>query len=123
MAWSTAAGAIHPCARRAMSVHKRGRTASENGSAGAPDLSQWRTELLDPDSWGEILGKYGRTMKVAVALTDIHGNLLGPCHNPQPVWSVARQAMTESGLTESGLACAFCLAPDAPCNAVATALA
>ena len=59
------------------------------------DLGRWSAELLDPDSWGEILSRYGRTMKLAVALTDTHGNLLGPCHNPQPVWSLARQPATQ----------------------------
>jgi hypothetical protein len=53
------------------------------------DFGEWRGELLDPDAWSEILGRYGRTMRLAVALTDNQGNLLGPCHNPQPVWSLA----------------------------------
>jgi len=82
------------------------------------DLGHWRAELLDPDSWGEILSRYGRTMKLAVALTDINGNLLGSCHNPQPVWSLARQ-----GSAQPNPACAFCLARNPPCNAVAEALA
>jgi PAS domain S-box-containing protein len=85
------------------------------------DLGRWRAELLDPESWGEILGKFGRTMRVAVALTDVHGRLLGPCHNPQPVWSVTRQGSSETSFSES--ACAFCLAPHTRCNAVAEALA
>jgi PAS domain S-box-containing protein len=82
------------------------------------DLGRWSAELLDPDSWGKILSRYGRTMKLAVALTDTRGNLLGPCHNPQPVWSLAsRDAKERSGT------CPFCLAPHSPCNAVAEALA
>jgi len=87
------------------------------------DLGRWSAELLDPDSWGQILSRYGSTMNLAVALTDIHGNLLGPCHNPQPVWSLARLARTESGAVDSNRACPFCLAPSSPCNAVAEALA
>jgi PAS domain S-box-containing protein len=86
------------------------------------DLGRWGAELLDPDSWGEILGRYGRTMKLAVALTDIHGNLLGSCHNPQPVWNLARETV-ESSAVDSNSACPFCLAPQSPCHAVAEALA
>ena len=78
------------------------------------DLGQWRAELLDPDSWGEILSRYGHTMKLAVALTDINGSLLGSCHNPQPVWSLAQQ-----GSVHPNPVCAFCLAPNPPCNAAA----
>jgi len=92
------------------------------------NLGRWTAELLDPESWGEILSRYGRTMKLAVAPTDIHGNLLGACHNPQPVWSLARRAMaassgSESGGAESLPACPFCLAPHTPCNAVSESLA
>jgi PAS domain S-box-containing protein len=81
------------------------------------DLGQWGAELLDPDSWGETLSRYGRTMKMAVALTDIHGKLLGPCHNPLPVWSLVGQAFSPPG------PCPFCLAPPTPCTAVTDALA
>ena len=87
------------------------------------DLGQWSAELLDQDSWNEILSQYGRTMRLAVALTGIHGNLLGPCHNPQPVWSLARKATAQSGESESTDTCSFCLAPKTPCRAVAEALA
>jgi PAS domain S-box-containing protein len=91
------------------------------------DVSRWSAELLDPDGWGEILSQYGRTMKLAVALTDIHGNMLGPCHNPQPVWSLTRKGMrpvraTESSSAQSSPGCPFCLIPDSSCNAVAEAL-
>jgi PAS domain S-box-containing protein len=81
------------------------------------DLGQWGAELLDPDSWGETLSRYGRTMKVAVGLTDIHGKLLGPCHNPQPVWSLVGRASSGPGQ------CPFCLAPPKHCTAVVAALA
>jgi PAS domain S-box-containing protein len=87
------------------------------------DLGNWRAELLDADSWGEILSKFGRTIKMAVALTDINGNLVGPCHNPQPVWSLARMGVSPPGLEGSNPACPFCLASHTPCNAVADALA
>jgi PAS domain S-box-containing protein len=81
------------------------------------DLNRWRAELLDPVSWGEILRRFGTTMKLAVALTDIDGNLLGPCHNPQQVWSLARPKF---GVAQ---ACPFCLCPLEPCSAIADALA
>jgi hypothetical protein len=81
-------------------------------------FGQFNGELLDPVSWGEVLSRFGRTMRMAVALADIDGNLLGPCHNPQPVWSLAM-----NGKAESGPACPFCLAAPSPCNALAQALA
>ena len=62
---------------------------------------------MDPERWGEILSTYGRTMRLAVALTDIDGNVLGPCHNPQPVWSLARTGTAESSLEESRPAAHF----------------
>ncbi len=56
-------------------------------------------------------------MKLAVALTDSHGRLLGQCYNPQPVWRLARGAAPQGGSE-----CSFCLAPHVPCTAVAEAL-
>ena len=41
--------------------------------------------------WDHVLSTYAHTMKVAVALTDAHGNQLGECHNPQPIWTAAYQ--------------------------------
>ena len=39
--------------------------------SGSVELSpRLRADLLDFDAWGEILTTYGRTMRVAVALTD-----------------------------------------------------
>jgi PAS domain S-box-containing protein len=55
------------------------------------ELAQWRAELLDPGSWSGILGQYGRIMHLAVALTDAHGDLLGECQNPQPIWNLVRR--------------------------------
>ena len=86
------------------------------------DLAHYSAELLDPESWGEILSRFAYTMRMAVALTDVHGRLLGPCYNPQPVWSLARKAMVESGGTESSAACPFCLAPQTACSGVSDAL-
>src|SRR6185436_8114435 len=75
-----------------------------------------RVELLDPESWGAVLEEYAHTAKLAVALTDTEGRLLGTCHNPQPVWTLARNARPGWGA-----GCSFCL-PPLPCTAVADAL-
>jgi len=81
-------------------------------------------ELLDPESWSEVLKLYAQAMQVAIALTDERGRLLGTCHNPQPIWSLAREAKPEWGER-----CIFCLHPsrdpggdpDGPCTAAADA--
>jgi PAS domain S-box-containing protein len=72
---------------------------------------------LDSDAWGQILEAYGRTVKLAVALTDTEGRMLGPCHNAQPVWTLLHD--TTPGNTAG---CPFCLASQAPCTAIADAL-
>ena len=74
-------------------------------------------ELLDFSAWSEILTTYGRTMRVAVALTDSQGQILGKCHNAQPVWQLVHDAARSWG---SG--CPFCLITHVPCTAVAEAL-
>ncbi len=80
-------------------------------------LPEVGAELLDPESWGETLELCARTMGLAVALTDTEGHLLGRCHNPQPIWSLARDA--RPGWDAS---CLFCLpSPRLPCTAVADA--
>jgi len=64
---------------------------------------------------------YARAMQVAVALTDSDGQLLGVCHNPQPIWSLARTARPDWG---GG--CLFCLDTDGEpgrhCSAAADAV-
>src|ERR1700722_14864912 len=74
--------------------------------------AQMRAELLDLDAWGEILTTYGKTMRVAVALTDSDGHVLGKCHNPQPVWSLIHDAACD------WTGCPFCITADMPCTAV-----
>jgi signal transduction histidine kinase len=74
-----------------------------------------RAELLDPTRWQDVLEGYARSTQLAVALVDPAGQLLGRCHNPQPVWSLARAAQPAG-------ACLFCLPPLPPCTAVAEAL-
>ncbi len=75
-----------------------------------------RAELLDPESWARVLELYAHTMRVAVALVDTQGQLVGTCHNPQPIWSLAREARPEWGAS-----CLFCLELDGRCAAAADA--
>lgn len=74
-------------------------------------------DLLDVNAWGPMLEMYGQTMKVAVALTDTEGNLLGSCHNAQPIWIAVRSTKASH---EPG--CPFCLSPFVSCTAVQDAL-
>lgn len=76
-----------------------------------------RAKLLDLKAWDPILEMYGRTMKLAVALTDPEGKLLGTCHNAQPMWSTLRSSMVGSPM-----GCPFCLSPSSRCTAVVDAL-
>ena len=86
--------------------------------SGSRELSpSVRADLLNLDAWGEILMTYGRSMRVAVALTDTHGQILGKCHNTQPVWRLIHDAAPDRG---DG--CPFCITTDQSCNAVAEAL-
>jgi ligand-binding sensor protein len=88
--------------------------ADENGAVLSAKM---RADLLDFDAWGEVLKMYGRTMRVAVALTDSEGLLLGKCHNPQPVWNLVHDAASD---WPAG--CPFCITNGLPCAAVADAL-
>ncbi len=78
--------------------------------------SELELELLDPEDWAKVLELYARTMRVAVALLDARGQLVGTCHNPQPIWSLAREAKP------AWSTCPFCLDPDGRCAAAADAL-
>src|SRR5690348_702296 len=93
----------------------RGRGAS--GFAQRELSGEERAKLLDVRAWDPILEMYGRTMKLAVALTDPEGSLLGTCHNAQPLWSALRSSMIGK---QAG--CSFCLSPLSPCTAVVDAL-
>ncbi len=75
-----------------------------------------RAELLNLDAWGEILMTCGRSMRVAVALTDTQGHILGKCHNTQPVWRLIHDATPDRG---DG--CPFCITMGQGCTAVAEA--
>lgn len=74
-------------------------------------------ELLDPKGWGKILELYAGTMKLAVALIDSAGKLVGKCHNPQPIWSLAREVRPDRAGS-----CLFCLETSPHCSAAADAL-
>jgi PAS domain S-box-containing protein len=76
-----------------------------------------RADLLDLEAWGQILETFGRTMGVAVALTDCENHLLGTCRNTQPVWDLVRNATRGRGP-----GCPFCLTQRLPCTAVADAV-
>jgi two-component sensor histidine kinase len=73
-------------------------------------------ELLDPESWGNVLEVYARTVDMSVALVDHAGRLIGRCHNPKPIWTLARAARAEWGA-----GCIFCLNTDVTCTAAAGA--
>jgi PAS domain S-box-containing protein len=88
-----------------------------NGIARVDLSREERAELLDVKAWGPMLETYGNTMKLAVALTDVEGNLLGRCHNAQPIWT-----LVQSAIAGKGTGCPFCLAPSSPCTAVSDAL-
>jgi two-component sensor histidine kinase/ligand-binding sensor protein len=80
-----------------------------------------KRELLDPDSWNQVLNLCAHAMQIAVTLTDPEGNLVGVCHNPQPIWALARKSRPDWGE-----GCPFCLRslldPSHPCTAAADAL-
>src|ERR1700722_7273956 len=78
---------------------------------------EWRGELLDPLGWQKVLETFAGAMKLAVALTDEVGRLLGKCHNPQLAWRLARGTTPEADGE-----CPFCLAPAVSCSAVAEAV-
>ena len=103
------------------------KSLPEAGEAAGQDLdgdprkeqltAELRAELLDAESWGKILDLYARTTRLAVALVDADGGMVGTCHNPQPIWSLARRTSLPEGAT-----CPFCLQPDGICTAAADAL-
>ncbi|MBC7928086.1 MAG: PocR ligand-binding domain-containing protein [Bryobacteraceae bacterium] len=93
------------------------RASPGDSPVGLEFTLELRSELLDPESWGKILELYARTMKVAVALLDAEDHLVGVCHNPQPIWSLARG---EQPVPEA--CCVFCLETLPHCTAVDDAL-
>jgi PAS domain S-box-containing protein len=95
--------------------YHRGTLIEESASM---ELSpRLRNDLLDLDAWGEILTTYGRTMRVAVALTDSEGHVLGKCHNAQPAWKLIHDASHGWGT-----GCPFCITTSPSCTAVAEAM-
>lgn len=90
---------------------------SVNDISGVELSPDEHTELLNPTAWDPILEMYGRTMKVAVALTGVDGSVLGRCHNAQPMWD-----LVHGSILTKPTACPFCLTPSSPCTAVADAL-
>jgi PAS domain S-box-containing protein len=76
-----------------------------------------RSDLLDLDAWGKILPTYSRIMRLAVALADDRGNLLGECHNAQPVWRLVHAAAADWAT-----GCPFCITKGPPCAAIEEAM-
>ena len=103
-----------PTAVPILSPRGSDRLEESDGMELSPKL---QADLLNLDAWGEILTTYGRTMGVGVALTDSAGQVLGDCHNAQPVWSLVHDARRDWG---GG--CPFCITTGPPCTAVADAL-
>ncbi len=91
-----------------------GGLADESDSVDLSPISL--SDLLDMHAWNDILSTYGRTMKVAVALTDPQGHMLGECHNAQPVWRLLGRA-ARSRCAD----CPFCIT-SLGCHAIAEAL-
>src|SRR5215470_1933530 len=85
------------------------------GVAWSPALA---AALFDPESWHESLDAYAQTTNLAVALVDVDGCLLGPCHNPRPTWRQLHAAPEGAG---GG--CPFALVPPRSCTCVRNALA
>lgn len=73
--------------------------------------------VLDPLNWALPLDRFGRTMNVAVAMSNVSGQILGECKNPQPLWLLARQS---ADLDRTG--CPFCILPKTPCRIVKESL-
>jgi signal transduction histidine kinase len=83
-----------------------------------------RTDLLDPALWQDGLAKYARATKLAVALADTAGRLIGKYINPRPTWSLLHSETPPISSPSAGdLGCPFSLARLQPCNCVADALA
>jgi two-component sensor histidine kinase/ligand-binding sensor protein len=72
-------------------------------------LVESKGQLLDLANWTEVLKLYAQAMHVAVALTDAEGRLMGICHNPQPIWSLARAEKPDWDGR-----CIFCLNSNGP---------
>jgi len=87
----------------------------ENG--GTELSTHLQADLLDSDAWDKLLTTYGRTIRVAVALTNPQGQLLGKCHNEQPVWTLIHDAVPDWSA-----GCPFCITARMACTAVAEAL-
>jgi signal transduction histidine kinase len=98
------------------SWHAHGESAAPlAGVAWSPAMY---AALFDPESWRESLDAYAQTTNLAVALVNVDGRLLGPCHNARPTWSQLHAAPEGAG---GG--CPFALVPPRSCPCVRNALA
>src|SRR5215813_12442249 len=97
------------------SWHARGENAAlPPGVSWSPAMY---AALFDPESWRESLDAYAQATNLAVALVNVDGRLLGPCHNARPTWSQLHAAPEGAG---GG--CPFALAPPRSCPCVQNAL-
>jgi signal transduction histidine kinase/ActR/RegA family two-component response regulator len=79
--------------------------------------SEIRQALLDTTVWRESLEVYSLTTKLAVALTDADGQLIGPYTNPQATWNLLHDRLPRA-LSK----CPFSLSSLKLCTCVSDAL-
>jgi signal transduction histidine kinase len=103
-----------------LTLYPRTTATGAGQELGGPEVelsAALRQELLDPAAWQDALESYARAMHLGVALVNPERRLLGPCLNPQPLWSLLRaQQSAEPG------ECPFVLMTSRPCTCVADAL-
>ena len=109
-----------PLAEHRVLEHNRNQDNGEPASQpiGVELSPAIRADLLDPANWQEGLATFARATKLAVALVDAEGRLLGECLNPRPTWSLLHGKKAAADQQ-----CPFTLAPLKPCTCVADALA
>jgi ligand-binding sensor protein len=65
-------------------------------------------QLLDPAIWREGLQSYAESTNLAVALVDTKGQLIGPCLNAKPLWTLFWNQHQDTH-------CPFCVETSKPC--------
>ena len=102
---------------RAAAIFREEANLSEEELSYVDSSREWCGELLEPEDWNHVLDTFAGTVRLAVALTDQEGRMIGKCHNPQPIWRLTHEARPRADV-----GCPFCLAPPAFCSAAADAL-
>ena len=76
-----------------------------------------RNRLLAPTAWHEALSEYAKATRLAVALVDSEGQLIGELFNPQPLWVLLMKSARPAG------PCPFSVsAPSSFCKCVSDTL-